>query len=267
MATDGVEPQGLHGKCAFVMGGGGGLGSAIASELSEQGAQVVVADVDEGAAKTVADQIAERGGESLALQFDLSELETFPERLERVRAQYGAVDILVNMTGGPPPSKASGVEPEQWNEQFRSMVLGVIQFTDLVLPDMRAKGWGRIITSTSSGVVAPIPNLGISNTLRAALVAWSKTIANEVAADGITANVVIPGRIATQRIRQLDEARANRENMSVEQVSKESTMSIPVGRYGEPSEYAAPVAFLASPAASYITGTILRVDGGMIGSI
>jgi 3-oxoacyl-[acyl-carrier protein] reductase len=132
---------------------------------------------------------------------------------------------------------------------------------------MRAKGWGRIITSTSSGVVAPIPNLGISNTLRASLVAWSKTLASEVAGDGITANVVIPGRIATQRIRQLDEARAKRENKTVEQVSKESTMSIPVGRYGEPAEYAAPVAFLASPAASYITGTIMRVDGGMIGSI
>jgi 3-oxoacyl-[acyl-carrier protein] reductase len=249
------------------MGGGGGLGSAIASKLSEHGARVVVADVDEVAAKTVAEEIEGRGGESLALRFDLSDLESFPQRLDRVREHFGAVDILVNMTGGPPPSTASGVAPEQWSDQFRSMVLGVIQFTDLVLPDMRAKGWGRIITSTSSGVVAPIPNLGISNTLRASLVAWSKTIASEVADDGITANVVIPGRIATQRIRQLDEARAKRENKTVEQVSKESTMSIPVGRYGEPAEYAAPVAFLASPAASYITGTIVRVDGGMIGSI
>jgi 3-oxoacyl-[acyl-carrier protein] reductase len=249
------------------MGGGGGLGSAIAGELSARGARVVVADVDDVAAKAVADGIVGRGGESLALQFDLSDLESFPERLERVREQFGSVDILVNMTGGPPPSKASGVAPDQWSEQFRSMVLGVIQFTDLALSDMRAKGWGRIITSTSSGVVAPIPNLGISNTLRASLVAWSKTLASEVAGDGITANVVIPGRIATQRIRQLDEARAKRENKTVEQVSKESTTSIPVGRYGEPAEYAAPVAFLASPAASYITGTIVRVDGGMIGSI
>jgi 3-oxoacyl-[acyl-carrier protein] reductase len=249
------------------MGGGGGLGSAIASALSARGARVVVADVDKTAAEAAADRLKEDGGESLALSFDLSDLERFPERLEEVRGRFGAVDILINMTGGPPPSTASGVGADQWISQFRSMVLGVIQFTDLVLPDMRAQGWGRIITSTSSGVVAPIPNLGISNTLRASLVAWSKTIASEVARDGVTANVVIPGRIATQRIRQLDESRASRENVSVEQVAKESTMSIPVGRYGEPAEYAAPVAFLASPAASYITGTILRVDGGMIGSI
>jgi 3-oxoacyl-[acyl-carrier protein] reductase len=129
---------------------------------------------------------------------------------------------------------------------------------------MRAKKWGRIITSTSSGVLAPIPNLGISNTLRSALVGWSKTLASEVAADGITVNIVIPGRIATNRIRQLDEARVVRECKTLEEVVKASTTSIPMHRYGEPEEFANAVTFLASNRASYITGTMIRVDGGMI---
>jgi 3-oxoacyl-[acyl-carrier protein] reductase len=116
-------------------------------------------------------------------------------------------------------------------------------------------------------VVAPIPNLGLSNSLRLALVGWSKTLAREVARDGITSNIILPGRIATDRIRFLDEAKAKREGRSVESVSAESTGSIPIGRYGNPEEYADTVAFLASSRASYITGSVIRVDGGLIASI
>jgi 3-oxoacyl-[acyl-carrier protein] reductase len=147
------------------------------------------------------------------------------------------------------------------------MVLAVIAITDRVLPHMRERKWGRIITSTSSGVVAPIPNLGISNTLRLSLVGWSKTLAREVGRDGITSNIVLPGRIATQRITFLDEQKAKRENRSVTDVSAESTASIPLGRYGDPQEYGDVVAFLASERASYITGSVIRVDGGLIQSI
>ena len=125
----------------------------------------------------------------------------------------------------------------------------------------------RIITSTSSGVVAPIPNLAISNALRLSLVGWSKTLAGEVARDGVTANIVLPGRIATDRIRFLDEQRAKREGRSVAEVAAASTASIPAGRYGEPQEYANVVAFLASEGASYVTGSVIRVDGGMIASL
>jgi 3-oxoacyl-[acyl-carrier protein] reductase len=132
---------------------------------------------------------------------------------------------------------------------------------------MRARHWGRIITSTSSGVAAPIPNLAISNALRLSLVGWSKTLAGEVARDGITANVVVPGRIATDRIRFLDEAKAKREGRTVEEVEAQNAASIPIGRLGKPEEYGAMVAFLASEAAAYITGTVVRVDGGMIPSI
>jgi 3-oxoacyl-[acyl-carrier protein] reductase len=146
-------------------------------------------------------------------------------------------------------------------------VLSVIAITDRVLPSMRERGFGRVITSASSGVVAPIPNLGISNALRLALVGWSKTLAREVGRDGITSNVILPGRIATGRIRFLDETKAKRENRPVEDVAAESTASIAVGRYGEPQEYADAVAFLASPRAGYITGSTLRIDGGLIASI
>ena len=151
--------------------------------------------------------------------------------------------------------------------QFNAMVLSVIRITDLVLPGMRARKWGRIITSASSGVISPIPNLGISNTLRASLVAWSKTLSREVARDGVTSNVIVPGRVATDRITFLDEQRAKRESRSVEDVQRESAASIPAGRYGDPAEYGAAAAFLASRQASYITGSVLRVDGGMIPNI
>lgn len=147
------------------------------------------------------------------------------------------------------------------------MVVSVIAITDRVLPSMRQRKWGRIITSTSSGVVSPIPNLAISNALRLSLVGWSKTLAREVGKDGITANIILPGRIATDRIKFLDEAKAKRESRNVEDVVAESVSTIPLGRYGRPEEYAAAVAFLASESAAYITGSVIRVDGGLIASI
>jgi 3-oxoacyl-[acyl-carrier protein] reductase len=258
---------GIEGRCALVVGGGGGLGGAIARALAAEGARVAVADVSGDAAAKVAAAIEADGGESVALALDLSELDSFSGHLDTVRERFGPVDILVNLTGGPPPTPAAGVDPELWSQHFRSMVLGVIHLTDLVLPEMRERGFGRIVTSTSSGVVAPIPNLGVSNSLRSALVGWAKTLSREMAADGVTVNLIVPGRIATDRIKQLDEARAKREGTDVASVAAASAAGIPVGRYGDPAEYAAAVAFLASAKASYITGATLRVDGGLIPSI
>jgi 3-oxoacyl-[acyl-carrier protein] reductase len=258
---------GLKGKTALVLGGGGGLGRAIVATFAGEGANVAVADVDHAALERSMSDIRSRGVKGLPLEWNLADLSAIDGHVTTVEHELGSVDILVNITGGPPPTPASGQDPGLWTAHFQSMVLSVIAITDRVLPAMKAGKWGRIITSTSSGVAAPIPNLGLSNALRLSLVGWSKTLAREVSRDGITANIVIPGRIATDRTRFLDEARATREHRPVEAVVAESTGTIPMGRYGTPQEYADVVAFLASPRASYVTGSMIRVDGGLIAGI
>ncbi|GAB4071962.1 SDR family oxidoreductase [Ancylobacter sonchi] len=257
----------LNGRTALVLGAGGGLGRAIARTLAAEGARVALADIDAEALKITQAELDALGAATLPLTWNLADLDACEGHVAAIEAALGPVDILVNNTGGPPPSTGHGVAPAIWEAQFRAMVLSVIHLTDRVLPAMRARKWGRIVTSTSSGVVAPIPNLGVSNALRSTLVGWSKTLAREVAADGVTANVILPGRIATARIAFLDEQKAKREGRTVETVIAESTSSIPAGRYGTPEEYADAVAFLASARASYITGSVIRVDGGYLPNI
>jgi len=258
---------GLAGKTALVLGAGGGLGSAIASTLAREGANVAVADLHGEAAERTAEMVRAAGRNSLALAWDLAELGAIDGHISQIERELGQVDILVNNTGGPAPSPAAGQSPATWQASFQSMVLSVIAVTDRVLPGMRTRGWGRIITSASSGVVAPIPNLAISNALRLSLVGWSKTLAREVGREGVTVNVTVPGRIATQRITFLDEQKAKRENRNPTDVTSESTATIPVGRYGDPQEYADVVAFLSSSLASYVTGSVVRIDGGLIQSV
>jgi 3-oxoacyl-[acyl-carrier protein] reductase len=258
---------GIRNKTALVTGAGGGLGSAIAVALAREGVNVVLADINPSAVDTAARRIHANGSDAMALEWDIADLSIIDARIAAIEERFGSVDILVNNTGGPPPTPASGQPAELWERHFQSMVMSVIAITDRVLPGMRAKKWGRVVTSASSGVIAPIPGLAISNALRMSLVGWSKTLAREVGRDGITANVVVPGRIGTDRIRFLDEAKAKREGRTVESISAESTASIATGRYGEPEEYADSVVFLASANASYITGSITRVDGGLIASI
>src|ERR1700692_1687560 len=253
---------GLQGKTALVLGGGGGLGRALAKTLSAEGTKVAVADIDLAAADRAAQEIQSECAPSLAIVWDLADLSAIEKNVSAIENRLGPVDILVNITGGPPPTTAFGQDPGLWSKHFQAMVVPVIAITDRVLPGMKSRHWGRIITSTSSGVVAPIPNLGISNALRLSLVGWSKTLSRAGHRHGITANIVVPGRIATDRIRFLDEAKAKREGSSVEEVSAVGTGSIPVGRYGNPEEYADTVAFLASTPASSITGSVIRVDGG-----
>lgn len=258
---------GLKGRTALVLGAGGGLGGAIAATLAAEGANVALADVNAEALERSAQAVRQAGARALPLVWNLGDLASIDAQVAAIERELGPVDILINNTGGPPPTPAAGQSEETWRASFESMVLAVIKITDRVLPGMRERRWGRIVTSTSSGVVAPIPNLGISNALRLSLVGWSKTLAREVAPHGITANIVLPGRIETDRIRFLDKAKAEREGRAVADVAAESTGSIPMGRYGTPQEYAQVVAFLASNAASYLTGSVVRVDGGLIASV
>jgi 3-oxoacyl-[acyl-carrier protein] reductase len=258
---------GLKNKTALVLGAGGGLGGAIAAALAREGANVAVADIAKESLDRIQTEVQGAGVKCLTLPWDISDLALIEKNVAAIEAELGPVDVLVNNTGGPPPTPAFGQDPALWTKNFTMMVLSVIALTDRVLPKMRERKWGRIITSTSSGVVAPIPNLAVSNALRLSLVGWSKTLSREVARDGITVNCVMPGRIATARIRSLDEQKAKREARDVAMVTAESTASIPIGRYGEPREYAEVVAFLASERASYVTGSVVRVDGGLIASI
>lgn len=258
---------GIKGKVALVIASSRGLGQAMAVSLAREGVKVAVTGRNaEGLQKSV-QLIEAAGGQALALNWDLSDHSVIDSLITKVENELGPIDILINNTGGPPPTPAAGQDPALWTKSFNDMVLSLIAITDRVLPGMRQRKWGRIITSTTSGAISPIKNLAISNTLRAALLAWSKTLAGEVAADGITVNIIMPGRVSTDRLRQLDEARAKRENISYENVVQASLRQIPMGRYGDPTEYGDTAAFLASQNASFITGSVIRVDGGQIPAI
>jgi 3-oxoacyl-[acyl-carrier protein] reductase len=257
---------GLKDKNALVMASSGGLGRGVAEALAAEGAGVFVTGRSADKLADCVQTIRERGGRAESIAADLADPFAPDKIFEAASKAFGTIDILVTNSGGPPPGLPSAVTTEDWLREFSRMALPVFALTRSAVAGMRARGWGRIIACASSGVVEPIPNLPLSNGLRLSIVGWMKSLAAEVAAEGVTVNVLIPGRVDTDRIRQLDAGAAAKQNRSLEDVQRESIGAIPAARYGTIAEFAAVAAFLASRPASYVTGSLLRVDGGMIRS-
>ena len=256
---------GLKGKRALVLGATKGLGRGIAEALAEEGATVALTGRKLADATAAAAEVAAKyGTDCYGLQFDSIDAASAAAVVPAAKAALGDVDVLVLNSGGPPPGNISAVSSETWEQQFRAQFLSFVEITNAFLPGMRERKWGRILASSSSGVIIPIPNIGISNSLRSSLLAWAKTLSLEVAPDGVTVNTILPGRIQTDRLDQIDAANAARTGQTLDQIRAASTAAIPVGRVGTPEDYGAMAAFLCSEKASYVTGGTVRVDGGTI---
>ncbi|WP_327654554.1 SDR family oxidoreductase [Streptomyces sp. NBC_00483] len=254
---------GIKGRVALVAASTGGLGRAVAEALAAEGARVVVS----GRRGEQAAEVAAGLPEAVGVAVDLRTPEGPQQLVDAAHEAFGAPDIVVLNGPGPPPGAAGDTDGDAYAAAFDTLFLAQQRLVELTLPAMRAKGWGRVLAVGSSGIAAPLPGLAASNAGRAALAAHLKTLAAEVAADGVTVNLLLPGRIGTARVAELDAAKAKRLGNTPEEVAAESRATIPAGRYGEPHEFGAAAAFLCSEPASYVTGTALRVDGGLVRSL
>lgn len=256
---------GLRGKVALVAAASKGLGRAVAHELAAEGASVAICSRDAAAiAATGRDIAAATGAEVLAVAADVADPSAIGAFVDAALARFGRVDILLTNSGGPPPGRFEALDMAAWQKAAELTLFAPVEFARLVLPGMKARRWGRILNVTSIAVKQPIDNLMLSNSLRAAVTGWARTLANEVAAHGITVNNLMPGYTRTERIDELAEVIAKRDDITPEQAVARWEREIPAGRLGEPREFAALAAFLASERASYITGTSIPVDGGWI---
>lgn len=263
---------GISGRTALVAASTGGLGLAVARALAAEGAKVaIVGRRRDRAQEIVAELEAAYGGlpgfGATAVEADLTAPGGVEEAVAKTESGLGPIDILVLNGPGPKPGAAATLGSGDISAAFDTLVRPHQAIVSHTLPGMRERRWGRILAIGSSGVAAPLPNLAVSNTGRAALAAYLKTLAAEVALDGVTVNLLLPGRIATDRVAELDQAAAKRRGTTLEEIRLESRKTIPARRYGEPDEFGAAAAFLCSAPASYITGVALRCDGGLVRSL
>jgi 3-oxoacyl-[acyl-carrier protein] reductase len=257
---------GIRGRTAVIGGATSGLGRASAEMLAAEGCRLLLWSRGADALEAVAGEL--RSAHDVEVATVSADAAT-PEAAARVAdaaGAFGPTDILVLNAGGPPPAGATETDAAGWNRSLQLLTVTPIDLATRLLPGMRERGWGRLIAFLSSGVRQPILDLVYSNAGRSALAAWLKTTARTVAADGVTVNGVMPGRIATPRITELDSGRAARDGRTEEEVRAAHIATIPAGRYGQPAEFAALVAFLASERAAYLTGQLIAVDGGLIAS-
>jgi 3-oxoacyl-[acyl-carrier protein] reductase len=255
---------GLDGKVAMVAGASRGLGFAVAQALARDGARVSIASRDERAIQDAASRI---GGDVLAAPVDVSSADAIQRWTEATRQKFGGVDLLFTNSGGPPAGPAISFDDDAWQAAAELLLFSTVRMVRNVVPLMQARGGGAILMSTSSSVKEPIQNLGLSTVLRASVSALAKTLALELAPLKIRVNQIIPGRIDTDRVKQLDQINATRQGISNDEAKQQAMAAIPMGRYGDPEEYGRVGAFLLSDAARYMTGATVQVDGGLIKTV
>ena len=259
---------GLKDKVALVAAGSRGLGRAVAEELAAEGASLVLCARDDKALIETSEAITSSSGANvLAVPADVTIVSDVSRVVDSGLAKFGRIDILVTNAGGPPAGKFDQVTREQWEAATRLTLYSAIELARHVLPGMKERRWGRILNITSIAVKQPVENLILSNSLRAGVTGFARTLANEVAADGITVNNILPGYTRTERLEELAAMMAEKQGISSAEFKRKWEQEIPMNRLGEPREFAALAAFLVSERASYITGQSIAVDGGWIRSL
>jgi 3-oxoacyl-[acyl-carrier protein] reductase len=258
---------GIRGKVALVCGASKGIAYAAAEDLAREGCTLAICSRDADAIRAAATRLEALGATVLTLVADLSTSEGLTHVIDAVMARYGRVDILVANTGGPPTGPAMGHDWQAWMSASELLLRSCVELTRAFVPGMRARKWGRVISITSKAVKEPVSSLVLSNSLRAAVTGYLRTLANEVAADGVTVNTVLPGFTATERLDALAAATVVRTGTTREAVYAGWVAQTPAGRLGKPEELAATITFLASDRAGFITGQAILVDGGTVNTL
>ncbi len=260
--------SGLKDKLVLITASSTGIGKAVAELFAQEGCKVAICSRSKDNLLATAKEIKEKYSiEPFWSVCDLNKQKDIENTFSAVTRQFGSIEILVNNCGGPAPGLFQQLEEEDWNAAYEQVLLSVIRFSKLVLPGMMAANWGRIINLTSISVKQPIDNLVLSNSLRAGVTGFSKSLSNEIAKFNITVNNVAPGMTLTRRLYELAVVEAKEKGKSHEEILVEMAKKIPLNRLGRPEEIASVVVFLASKQASYVTGTTIQVDGGFIKSV
>ena len=258
----------LKGKVAMVAGASRGLGYAVASALASEGAAVSIVSRNDRAVCDAAKSLAARtGADVFAMPADVSVPDDLSRWVDSTERRFGGIDLVFTNSGGPPAGTALSFDDAAWQHATDLLLFSVVRLVRAAAPSMARRGGGAILVSTSSSVKEPIVNLALSTVLRASVSALAKTLALELAPAGIRVNQIVPGRVDTDRVRELDAINGKKNGVSCEDQKSRSIATIPLGRYGSPDEFGRAAAFLLSGAASYITGATLQVDGGLIRSV